>query len=336
MTSSSRSITSSSVARETVLGGRAGLVRITLAALLWGTTGVVVQLVRRDGGPGPVDIGFWRLAIAAVVLLLLSARDLRPLLRAARTSPMTFLSTGVCLGAYQALYFLAVAWSGVGVATVVSLGLAPVLLVGWEAVRARRRPGRTTTCTLVAAVTGLGLITASTTEATTSAPHPLLGLLAATGSGLGYATGTVVSRHIAQRTSWLTLTAASTTTGALALAPLALVGGISTPPAAGGWAMLGYLGVVTTAVAYGLFYDGLRTTRGSAAAVVTLLEALAATVLAVVVLGEPLPAQAVAGATVLLGAVAALYVAPQAAHGVPENDAHDPEEAVIATSLPGS
>ena len=100
--------------------------------------------------------------------------------------------------------------------------------------------------------------------------------------------------------------------------------------------MLGYLGVVTTAVAYGLFYDGLRTTRGSAAAVVTLLEALAATVLAVVVLGEPLPAQALAGATVLLGAVAALYVAPQAAHGVPENDAHDPEEAVIATSLPGS
>jgi len=67
--------------------------------------------------------------------------------------------------------------------------------------------------------------------------------------------------------------------------------------------MLAYLGVVTTAVAYALFYAGLRTTPGSAAVVLTLFEPLTAAVLAVVILGEPASLPAVAGGVLLLGAV---------------------------------
>ena len=73
------------------------------------------------------------------------------------------------------------------------------------------------------------------------------------------------------------------------------------------------LGVLAaTGSAYGLFYAGLRTTSGSAAAVLTLLEPLTAALLAVAVLREPLPLPAVAGGALLLGAVAALYVRPPA------------------------
>src|SRR5690242_7989879 len=73
------------VARS-VVGERAGLIQITVAALLWGTTGVAVQLIRHHTGLSPVSIGFYRLAIAAVVLLILMAHRLRELGNAFRAS----------------------------------------------------------------------------------------------------------------------------------------------------------------------------------------------------------------------------------------------------------
>ena len=293
-----------------IRGARAGLVQVTLAAVLWGTTGVVVQLVRDVSSLSAVSIGFYRLAIAAVVLLLLSAGRLGPLLAALRSTPGALVLVGVGLGTYQASYFIAVTMAGVSVATVVSLGLAPVLIAVWEAARARRLPALSTVATLAAGVTGLVLITISSTQPSLAAPRPLLGLLAAVVSGLGYAATTVLSRHVAQQVPPRELTTVSTAVGALALAPLALLGGGELPAQPGPLALLAYLGVVTTAAAYALFYAGLRTTSGSSTAVLTLLEPLTAAVLAVAVLSEPLPLPAIAGGALLLGAVAALYLTP--------------------------
>ena len=64
----------------------------------------------------------------------------------------------------------------------------------------------------------------------------------------------------------------------------------------------------TRAVAYGLFYTGLRSTSSQVAGVLTLLEPLAATVLAVIFLGESLTALGWFGALLLLIAIAVLYV----------------------------
>jgi DME family drug/metabolite transporter len=56
-------------------------------------------------------------------------------------------------------------------------------------------------------------------------------------------------------------------------------------------------------VAYALFYTGLRTTVGSVAVDLTLLEPLTAAVLAVVILGEQVSLPIVTGGGLLLGAV---------------------------------
>lgn len=57
---------------------------------------------------------------------------------------------------------------------------------------------------------------------------------------------------------------------------------------AGTWAGLAYLGVVTMALAYVLFFAGLRTTATGSAAVATLLEPVTAVAIAVLLLGETL------------------------------------------------
>jgi DME family drug/metabolite transporter len=60
------------------------------------------------------------------------------------------------------------------------------------------------------------------------------------------------------------------------------------------------------ALAYGLFYAGLRTTRSGAAVVATLLEPVTAAVAAAVLLGERLGALGIVGSALILAAVAGL------------------------------
>ncbi|RLK22916.1 DME family drug/metabolite transporter [Micromonospora sp. M71_S20] len=292
------------------VGARRGLLYVTGAAVLWGTTGVAVQLVRESTTLTPTGIGFYRLAIGALVLVALVAHRLGPVLAALRSQPVALVGVGVGLGGYQALYFLAVAAGGVGVATVVSLGIAPVLIFGWESLRARRLPGRTMLGALVTGVAGLVLITVSVGDPGATAPRPLLGLLAAFGSGVGYAASTVLSRHAARRVATMTLTTVSAVVGALTLAPVALAEGIGVPARLAPIGLLVHLGVVTTAVAYALFYAGLRAVTGSAAALVTLAEPLTAVLLAVWLVGESLSVPMVVGGVLLLGAVSVVQLAP--------------------------
>ena len=346
----------------------AQLSKIAAAAVLWGTTGVVVALLGRTTTLTPITIGFYRLAIAAVALLALTylrriaplsgtvryvraaparrgasslraapapraASSLRaaPVRRAAsslragsigaapslratpslRAAPGRLVLTGVFLGAYQALYFIAVANAGVGVATMVSLGIAPIGLLIGEAIRARRRPSRHALMVVTAAVVGLALISAGPSGA---APRPWLGLAAAIGSGLGYAVSALLSRSLADRADPLTLTAATSAIGAVALLPLAAVAGLTFAPSPGTITLLIYLGVITTAVAYGLFYAGLRRVAGSVATVLTLLEPLTAALLAAAILGETLAPAALLGGTLILAAVVMLAIRPRQRH----------------------
>ncbi len=287
---------------------RVHLSQITLAAVLWGTTGVAVTLLGELTALTPTTIGFYRLAVAA--LALAAVCRFGRLVRAFRRAPGTVLATGVLLGLYQALYFIAVDAAGVSVATVVSLGIAPVVTTVWEAVRDRVRPGAGTVATVAGALLGLVLISMSAAEPTQAAPRPLVGLLAAIGSGLGYGVSTLLSRSLAGHGDARTLTTATSAVGALTLLPVAAVDGLAFPVRPDTAGLMVYLGVVTTAIAYMLFYAGLRTVPGSVAAVLTLLEPLTAALLAVLILAEPLPATTVAGGLLLLAAVAALYLRP--------------------------
>jgi DME family drug/metabolite transporter len=273
----------------------AGPSKIIVAGLLWGTTGIVVQFLHGSTGLNPVSLGFYRLAVAGAVLVLVTPRGLVATVRAA---PLASVAIGVGLGAYQALYFLAVTMSGVAVATVVSLGLAPVLLAGWESLRARRLPRRAAGCSVAAAIAGLALISGL------GSPQRPMGIVVAVACGFAYAATTVLSGRVARRTTSIALTTASTLVGAIMLLPFALLGGgITFPVHALPVAMLVYLGVVATSLSYALFYAGLRTTPDSAATVLTLLEPVAAALLATFVLGEAMTLSLVAGGVLLLGAV---------------------------------
>ena len=135
-------------------------------------------------------------------------------------------------------------------------------------------------------------------------------MVAALGSGLAYAVATALSGLLAGAADPLTLTGATSLVAALTLLPASLASGMAFPADGRTVSALLYLGVVTTVVAYGLFFGGLRSTPTDVAAVLTLLEPLAATMLAAVVLGETLNFVGALGAALLLVAVAGLYIRP--------------------------
>ena len=151
----------------------------------------------------------------------------------------------------------------------------------------------------------------------TAGPRPVLGLLAAGGSGLVYSISTVVGRHAVQTAPPVVMTTVTTTIGTLTLLPFGLLAGLGFAPTTVALTGLVYLGVFTTTVAYGLYYAGLRSTVGSTAAVLTLLEPITAVVLAVVLLGEPLAPATIVGTILLLASIAALYLTPAPAHSTP-------------------
>ena len=297
------------------LTARAGLLQITAAAVLWGTTGVVVAWVHRWTGLNPIAIGSYRLIIAGLALLIMTARRWSTLVAATRQHPVGVVVAGVGLAAYQALYFIGVTGAGVTVATMASLGLAPVVTAIWETVVHRAAPQPIELLTVVAAVAGLILLALGQRHGS-AGPHPAVGLIASIGSGVVYGLTTVLARHLSQSVPSLTLTALMACFGAVVLFPVAAIvglrpGDLTGPGPLASILCLVYIGVVTTAVGYALFNAGLRTTPSPVASVLTLLEAVTAAVLAVLLLSEPVGPLTAIGGALLLGAVAVLYAAPR-------------------------
>lgn len=295
---------------------RIGLLFICLSGVLWGTGGLALEILRGHSSMSVLTVSAYRMLIAAVVLVAASLVLRRGPQVAAlvRAHPVRAVVVGLGTAAYQALYFGSVATAGVTVATVVSLGLAPVLLAVVDLVRARRRtaarPRSTVRLSLVvtAALSGLVLVSAAS-GMNAVGERPVLGLLLAVASGSVYAATTSLGSTLSTSgvVDPLALTTVATTAGAAGLVPVALAGGgpfVTTDPAAVG--TLAYLGVFTMALAYGLFYTGLRTTRSGAAVVATLLEPVTAAVAAAVVLGERLGPTGIVGSVLILAAVAGL------------------------------
>ena len=293
---------------------RIGLLSVCLAGILWGTGGLALEILRDHSSMSVLTVSAYRMLIAAVALVVASLvlRRAHRLVALVRAHPARAAAVGLGTGAYQALYFGSVATAGVTVATVVSLGLAPVLLAVVDLVRARRRTLTRGTLRLAfvvgAALSGLILVSAASgLDAVGS--RPVLGLLLAIASGSVYAGTTALGGSLlaSDGVDPLALTTVATAAGAVGLVPVALLGG--GPFLTGDATTLGtlaYLGVFTMALAYGLFYAGLRTTRSGAAVVATLLEPVTAAVAAAVVLGERLGPLGIAGSVLILAAVAGL------------------------------
>jgi drug/metabolite transporter, DME family len=292
----------------TTAPARRGFVLVVLGSLVWGTSGVSGDIVAGRTDLGPLDIAWHRVTIAAVVLLAVHLLTRRR--RAATAVPLTrgtavrLVLCGVAMAAYQLAYFAAVATAGVSIATLVALGTAPLLIAVGAALLGHGRPDVATVVALVVALVGLVLLVGVSAGVDTGTTV-LVGALVALVSAAGYAVITLAGGGVP---AGVPVTLTSFAGAAVLLTPVALALGLrltGDPVALG---VLLYLGAVPSALAYTLFFTGLRTVPGAVAAIVTLLEPLTATALATAFLGERLAPAALVGGLLVLAAVAGLYL----------------------------
>ncbi|HLS39870.1 MAG TPA: DMT family transporter [Ornithinicoccus sp.] len=282
------------------------LVPLALAGVLWGTGGLTGSLVQRHTGMSALGTGFWRLAVAAVALLawhVVTGRTGH--LYVVRRHRPRVLAIGLLLALFQSCYFAAVGHLGVGVATLVTLGSAPVLVTAWTTAAGRVPPSGRTLTALAAAGGGLLLVVLGTgTSASPGSSGAVsAGVALALLSASGFSAVTLLSPGLADRVAATTTVTWGFAVGALALLPVAaLTGPVVGTPGPTDLALLAYLGTGPTAVAYGLYLSALRRATPTTGALAALLEPLTAAVLAVVVLAEPMtPLTVLGGAGVVTG-----------------------------------
>lgn len=289
-----------------------GLGLVCAAGVVWGTIGPAVDLVHDWSSLSVLAIGAYRAVVAVTVLVAAvvataQGAACRALLHA---HPVRVVTAGVMTAAFQLLFFVSVVASGVSVATVVCLGLAPVLLLVIGSAKVRRAPTRGQVLTVGAAVVGLLLVSLAG-GGQAHAADPVVGVLAALGSGTAYALSAEVGAPLSRQQPALAVATATTGVAAVVLVPgglgVALLrGDVLSTGDGGAWLLVGYLGVVTMAVAYVLLYAGLRTTPSGSAVVATLLEPVTAVAIAVLLLGESLTLAGAAGCVLIVAAIGSL------------------------------
>ena len=281
---------------------------VLLAGVLWGTGGLAGALLQVAGGVGPVPVAAYRLLVggglATVVVACLGQ------LHHVRGGPAVrrLLVSGALLAEFQAAYQVAVAQISVSLSTLITIGCVPVFVAVGTGVRERRWPLPRTGVAILASVTGLALLSGG--AAGGDGWRTASGVVASLLAGAGFALLTLITaRPVAGQH---VVTCVALLLGGVLLTPFAIVDGMALPLS---WDVVGlvvYLGLVPTAVAYGVYFIGLRHTQPTAAALATMLEPLTATVLAVALHGERLGLGGVAGASLI---VVALVVASRGAGG---------------------
>lgn len=291
---------------------RRGMLLVITASTLWGTVGVASQALTNLSNTNPLSISYLRLVVAAPILLLASWRLLgRRMWSASWRDIGLMMLIGVLIAADQALYFIAISLSGVTIATLIAVCSAPVLVTVLNTLIERKKPTRFTLTIVAIALLGtVLLVTGSSVDGRSGS--------SAVGSACLYALMILFARFLSAKYHSLQITALGFSTGAICLLVVSrLVGFAGTYPVTG-WLLILYMGTVPTALAYGLFVLGMRTLPAPVASVIVLLEPLTASVLSWALFGERLSPIGIAGAMLLLTAIAALSIAAPDGDSSPE------------------
>ncbi|MDH6697157.1 EamA family transporter [Streptomyces sp. MAA16] len=300
-----------------------GLGLALVSALAFGGSGVAAKPLI-EAGLDPLHVVWLRVTGAALVMLPVAFRH-RALVR---RRPALLAGFGLlAVAGVQACYFAAISRIPVGVALLVEY-LAPALVLAWVRFVQRRPVTRAAALGVVLAVGGLACVV----EVWSGLRFDLLGLLLALAAACCQVGYFVLSDQGSDAgddaPDPLGVIAYGLLVGALVLTAVArpwdldwtvLAGtaDLNGAPVAAG-ALLAWIVLIATVVAYVTGVVSVRRLSPQVAGVVACLEAVVATVLAWVLLGEHLAApQLIGGAVVLVGAFIAQSSTPAGSSGEP-------------------
>ena len=281
---------------------RSYVLYIGALAALWGASYMFIKVADRSFAPTTMILFRLVLASSIVFAVLAARRGARTAVAELRRLNWQAFALGVVNGAIP---FTLIAWgekhidSGVAAIANASMPIFVVLLAlrfqPSERVKGLRLAG------FLLGLVGVGVL---------AGVHPrggwwgAAGTLAVVVASVAYAIGSLWAQRLVTRTSGLTLATASMIGGAIVLLPFGLA---QLPSHVPGWKETGSLlalAVLGTALAQILLYRVLRTDGAARVSLVTYLLPVTALFYGMLLLGEPLTLEELAGLVLILGGVA--------------------------------
>jgi DME family drug/metabolite transporter len=286
-------------------GSSWGALFVLAASVLWGTTGTAATFAPEVS---PLAIGAAAMGLGGLLQAAIAARSVIASAPSLRGRWPTVALGALAVATYPLAFYSSMHLAGVAVGTVVSIGSAPLASAVIERIVDKRRfTGRWA----AGAVLGLsGAVLLCFAEAGQGDPATDSGWSTPAGIGLGLMAGLTYALY-----SWaahrlintgLPSSAVMGTVfgiGGLLLMPVLAVTGT---PLVTSWQNLAvgvYMALIPMFAGYVLFGWGLARVHASTATTISLAETVVAAVLAVMVVGERLPALAWAGAALVLGSL---------------------------------
>ena len=273
--------------------GRAlGICAVALGTIIWGTVGPVVRLFP-EGTEFQYSLVRNLTGTTALWLLVLFSKNKK---RYTKQDIVPILVAGTGAALFFPLFILAFQLTGVGVAAVVSIGVAPIFVgfIAWIALK--QPPGRQWVIGTLIAVTGVVGLNWPSGNNTVN----ILGIGFALAAAFGYSLQATGMGMISKRHTPFQCVAPMFTIGTLFQAPLSYGRDFSflQDPIL----LMGtlYGGIVTVAVAYAFFIYGISRIGAATAVTVGLMEPLTASILGVLLLGETVSAIGIVGSALIL------------------------------------
>ena len=296
------------------VGGPAwGAFFVAAASVLWGTTGTAATFAP---GVSPQAIGAVAMGLGGILQALSAVRpivDSSALLRG--HWPLVVVGAAA-VAVYPLAFYTSMHLAGVAVGTVVSIGSAPLASAVIERVLEDRKFTRRWMLGALLGLAGATLLcfagdrAAGPGAAAGSGAMPMgiaLGLVAGTTyAAYSWAAHRLIGSGVPSRAAMGTVFGLG---GLLLMPVLAITGG----PLLGSWqnfAVGAYMALVPMFAGYVLFGCGLARVRASTATTLSLLETVVAAALAVLVVGERLPASGWLGAALVVGSLFVLTLGP--------------------------
>lgn len=284
------------------------MVLLSLVAIIWGGSFIAARVALRE--LSPITLATIRFILAAalfVPLLVASPRYRAPW----RSIPKLTAFGLLAVTFYFIFQYNGVARTSASLSAIV-ITLSPLVTVLMSAAFLRERLNGSQAVGIIVATAGaVLLVTRGSVEAGGS--DYWLGILFLILNVLAWGLYNITGKRALESQHPMTLTTYMTILGALCLLPFAAVdGGLAAlgTVSSGTWIAIGYLAVLSSVVAYAAYNYGLRILPASQAGAFQFLNPVAASLLAHILIDEPLTAVTAAGG---LMAIAGVYLANRSA-----------------------
>ncbi|RQW62217.1 DMT family transporter [Vibrio viridaestus] len=264
-----------------------GTLAVILASVFWGTTGVAASFAPNVNS---LAIGAVAMGFGGLLLVLCSIKSLLQDRILLTQNIKWIIIGGLSVAIYPLAFYTAMKWSGVAIGNIISIASAPLYSAIFERLFSKRSVSLKWWVCFAFGLTGvtfLSLGKVSSISYTSTPSYHYFGMLLGALAGLTYALyawigKSLIDKGIRSKSSMASMFGCA----ALILLPTLIFTGEGLFDSVTNIAAISYIAVIPMFCGYLLFGYGLNRIAASQATMITLLEPVIATLLAIQVIGE--------------------------------------------------